>query len=82
MISHKRIMESNLPLQHKDSAPDYMADYTRKGVETMLKAKKIERNSESWSEYEQAKKIIFRGQFINPDDAARVTTWIMDYVNV
>lgn len=82
MISYKRVMESNLPLQHKDSAPDYMAEYTRKGVESMLKAKNIERNSESFHDYEAAKKIVFRGQTINPDDYARVNMWIMDYVNV
>lgn len=75
-------MISNVPLQHTDSAPEFMHNYTRHTIERILMSKGIQRDCGSWVDYECAKRAVFKGERIDHNDYERVNMWIIDYVGV
>lgn len=55
---------------------------TRESVFLALSRAGIKKNSDDYRDYSGAKKLIFRGEFIDHNDYDRILGWIIDYTGV
>jgi hypothetical protein len=56
---------------------------TKGDIERIMETNDFSRNSESWKDYERAKKILFDDRFpISSEIHDQQTKWIIDYLNI
>ena len=56
---------------------------TKEKVATLLKENGLKRNSQSWFDYEKAKKLIFKGKWLKDhNEYDQIIDWIGDYFDI